>query len=147
MFDETFEKLKDYSLLPLRLGIGIIFFAHGAQKIFPIWGGGGLGKTIQDFGNMGMPAVLTILVAFTEFLGSLGLIFGFLTRLSAFGISMVMLGAIFMVHLKNGFFLNWFCAPNMGHGIEYNIALLAAGITLILSGAGKYSLDAFWFER
>lgn len=146
MLQKIFEKLRDYSLLPLRIAVGIIFIAHGGQKLFPIWGGAGLSQTIQNFSNMGMPSFLTVILAFTEFLGGLGLLFGLLTRLSALGISLVMLGAIFMVHLKNGFFLNWFCAPNVGHGFEYNLALLGAGITLLISGAGKISLDRYLFE-
>lgn len=144
---ELKAKVGDYGLIPLRIAIGIIFIAHGGQKLFPIWGGHGLGATIKMFGQMGMPAILTVLVALTEFFGGIGVLVGLLTRLAALGISFVMLGAIFMVHIGNGFFLNWFCQPGQGHGVEYNIALLSGAITLILLGAGKYSIDSIIFKN
>ena len=98
----------DTGLLVMRLALGIVFFAHGAQKFFGWFGGSGLTATIDGLVKSGIPMPLAYLVPFTEFLGGLGLIFGVLARLSALGISIIMLVAIFKVHLANGFFMNWF---------------------------------------
>jgi putative oxidoreductase len=87
-----------------------------------------------------MPVILAFLIIMGESLGSLALVLGFFGRFMAFGIFMIMMGAIFMVHLSNGFFMNWF-GSQKGEGIEYH--LLAIGLTLIVmaKGSGKFSLD------
>jgi putative oxidoreductase len=131
-----------YGPVIIRLGLGAIFFAHGAQKVLGWWGGPGFSGTIALFAKNGMPAALTVLVMIGEFLGGLGVLVGVLTRLAALGPAIVMVGAIFTVHLKNGFFMNWFCEPGHGHGMEYNLALLAMALSLIVTGAGPLSIDA-----
>jgi putative oxidoreductase len=128
--------------LVIRLSLGAIFFAHGAQKMLGWWGGAGFSGTVEAFTKQGMPAPMAMLVIAAEFFGSLGVFFGCLTRLAAFGIAAVMTGAIFLVHLQNGFFLNWFNVPGRGHGIECNLAYLAMAVSLMLAGAGPLSLDA-----
>lgn len=132
---------KDEALLILRLALGVIFFMHGAQKVLGLFGGPGLQAAIQNFSQMGIPPVLGYTAAFTEFLGGIALIAGLLTRLAALGIGFTMAVAIGKVHLVNGFFVNWSCDAGKGHGIEYNVALLAMALTLILAGGGKYSLE------
>ncbi len=97
--------------------------------------------TVQAMSGMGLPIPLVYVVCFTEFLGGIALVFGILTRLAAFGIMCVMLGAIFTVHLKNGFFINWFLKPGVGHGFEYNLALVAMSLSLILGGPGCCAAD------
>jgi putative oxidoreductase len=129
----------------IRLVLGGIFFAHGAQKALGWWGGLGFAGTVEAFGKQGMPAPLAMLVILGEFLGGIGLIVGCLTRLAAAGIAIIMLGAIFTVHLQNGFFMNWFLEPGRGHGIEANLALLAMALSLMLTGAGPASVDAALF--
>jgi putative oxidoreductase len=131
-----------YAPVVIRLALGVIFVAHGAQKVFGLWGGLGWSGTIEAFAKQGMPAPLSMLVMIGELFGGLGVLVGCLTRLSALGPAIVMVGAIFTVHLPNGFFLNWFNQPGRGHGIEYNLALLAMAISLVLSGAGPLSIDA-----
>ncbi len=131
-----------YSPVIIRLALGVIFFAHGAQKVLGWWGGSGFSGTIALFAKNGMSAPLTVLVMVGEFFGGLGVLVGALTRLAALGPAIVMVGAIFTVHLKDGFFMNWFCQPDRGHGIEYNLALLAMALSLILTGAGPLSIDA-----
>ncbi len=128
--------------LVIRLSLGAIFFAHGAQKMLGWWGGAGFSGTVEAFTKQGMPAPMAMLVIAAEFFGSLGVFFGCLTRLAAFGIAAVMTGAIFLVHLQNGFFLNWFNVPGRGHGIECNLAYLAMAVSLVLAGAGPLSIDA-----
>jgi putative oxidoreductase len=133
---------REEAVLAIRVPLGIIFFAHGAQKVLGIFGGQGLSGTIQSFQEtLGIPALLTVIAAFTEFLGGIAVLLGFLTGLSSLGIVAVMLVAIFRVHLPNGFFMNWYNVPNQGHGIEFNLALLGMALFLVFYGPGKYSLD------
>ncbi|MBI4668713.1 MAG: DoxX family protein [Elusimicrobia bacterium] len=142
------KKFEPYAFIPLRLALGIIFFAHGAQKLFGWFHGTGLTATIANFKSyLGLPAFLTVIAVFTEFFGSIFITIGLMTRLCALGLGFVMTVAIFKVHLANGFFLNWFGTPAKGHGIEYNLALLAICLTLFLGGAGKFSLDEFTAKR
>jgi putative oxidoreductase len=130
------------AVLAIRIPLGVIFFAHGAQKVLGIFGGSGLDGTIQSFNeHLGIPAFLAVIASFTEFFGGIAVLFGFLTVLSSIGLAVVMLVAIFHVHLSSGFFLNWFNVPNVGHGIEYNLALLGMALFLVFYGPGKYSLD------
>lgn len=129
------------SLLLLRIPLGIIFLAHGSQKLFGLFGGHGVAGTISDFQQLGIPPILTILVIIAEFGGGLGILCGFLTRLSAIAIAIDMLGAVAKVHLANGFFLNWYCVPGKGHGLEYNLALLGIAVYLAVQGAGSFSID------
>ncbi len=125
----------------LRLALGIVIFPHGAQKLLGWFGGGGLSATIEFFGQMGMPAIITVLVMVAEFFGSLGLFFGFLTRLGALGIGMVMAGAMFMVHWQNGFFMNW-SGNQAGEGFEFHILAIGLALALLVKGGGRWSVDA-----
>jgi putative oxidoreductase len=122
----------DVSLLVLRLAAGSIFFAHGAQKVLGVWGGPGLSETVRqmELGPLGY------LVAFGEFLGGIGLIFGFLTRFSAAALIVIMVGAIVMVHGKNGFLLQ-------NGGYEYNLALIALLLPIFLMGPGRLAVIRF----
>ena len=130
----------DVSLTFLRLVLGVVFFAHGAQKMLGWFGGHGFHGTMSFFGHLGMPAPVAFLVICTEFFGGLGLIIGLLTRIAALGIGGEMIGAIFMVHLPNGFFMNW-AGNQKGEGFEYHLLAIAVAATLLLRGAGKFSVD------
>ncbi len=137
----TNEQLN-IAIFVLRLALGIVFFAHGAQKVMGWFGGYGLAGTAGAFKNyMKIPAPLTYAASFTEFLGSIFIIAGFITRLSALGLLINMIVAIFKVHVKSGFFLSS-GEPNKGNGYEFNLALATMSIVLILTGAGQYSLDS-----
>jgi putative oxidoreductase len=140
MFQKIVRTNQDVSLTILRLVLGVVFFAHGAQKMLGWFGGFGFHATIGFFAHNGMPAVLAFLVICTEFFGGLGLIVGFLTRVAALGISGLMIGAIFMVHLQNGFFMNWM-GNQKGEGFEYHLLAIAIAATLLLRGAGAFSVD------
>src|SRR5438477_5349310 len=125
----------------LRLVLGIVFFAHGAQKMFGWFGGYGFTGTMGFFtGAMHIPAVFAFLAIAAEFFGGLGLIFGFLTRIAAFGISVNMLVAIAAVHGAFGFFMNW-TGTQKGEGFEYHLLVLAMTAFLMIRGAGAFSLD------
>jgi putative oxidoreductase len=131
---------NDVALTVLRLVLGVVFFAHGAQKLLGWFGGFGFHGTMGFFEHMGMPAPVAFLIICTEFFGGLGLIVGLLTRIAALGIGVEMIGAIFMVHLPNGFFMNWM-GTQKGEGFEYHLLVIAAAATLLLRGAGAFSLD------
>jgi len=128
------------SLLVGRLALGIVMLPHGLQKSIGLFGGGGFSATMGMFTSQGMPALLAFLVILAESAGSLGLLVGFLTRIGAFGIASVMLGAIGMVHWQNGFFMNWF-GKQAGEGFEYHILALGLALALLIGGGGKASVD------
>jgi putative oxidoreductase len=119
-------------LAVLRVVLGIIFIAHGAQKFFVF----GIEGAINAFNQMGVPlnVVTAPLVATLELFGGAALIIGLLTRLTALGLAINMLGAIAFVKAKGGFF-----SPN---GMEFELILFAAAVALALTGAGAFSVDA-----
>src|SRR6266513_2495602 len=103
LFTRLISTSDDVALTILRLVLVVVFFAHGSQKVFGWFGGYGFHATVGFFSHLGMPVPITLLIMATEFFGGLGLIVGFLTRIPALGITCLMLGAVFMVHLPNGF--------------------------------------------
>ncbi|MBI5763322.1 MAG: DoxX family protein [Planctomycetes bacterium] len=117
----------EVSLLILRVVVGIIFAAHGSQKLFGAFGGKGLSKTVEMMGTMGYP------VTIGEFFGGLGLVVGFLCRFSAASLIVIMIGAIGMVHGKNGFF-------SQGGGFEYNLALIGLLAPIMIAGPGFFAI-------
>lgn len=125
----------------LRLVLGVIFFAHGAQKMLGWFGGYGFTGTMGFFTHaMHIPPFFAFLAIAAEFFGGLGLIVGFLTRIAAFGIFANMIVAIAMVHQQFGLFMNWTGAQK-GEGYEYHLLVLAITIFLMIRGAGASSLD------
>jgi putative oxidoreductase len=137
----VFGTYASWSHLVLRLGLGIIFFAHGSQKTFGWFGGHGLAATIGGFRQMNVPPAATALAAFTECFGGLALIVGLLARPAAVGLILVMLVAIAKVHGRHGFFLNFAMTPGKGHGYEFNLALIAMALSILIGGAGALSID------
>ncbi|MBI2355138.1 MAG: DoxX family protein [Deltaproteobacteria bacterium] len=134
--------------LMVRIPLGLIFMAHGSQKLLGLFGGQGLTATFRTFEEkMGIPPIFTLLAIIAEFGGGFGVLTGFLTRLSATGISAVMLVAIYKVHWAHGFFLNGACVPGRGHGIEFNVALLGMALYLLVAGGGQWCLDRLIFRR
>lgn len=131
-----------WSALALRLPIGIIFAAHGAQKLFGWFGGYGLEGTAGWMDSIGLsPGMLMALLAgAAEFFGGLALIIGLLTRPAAAALAVAMLVAIFAVHFENGLFM-------ANNGYEFGLALLAASVSLLFSGAGKLSVDELLAKR
>ncbi|MFQ5682280.1 MAG: DoxX family protein [Candidatus Binatia bacterium] len=143
------QRFPPWAPLVMRLALGVIFVAHGGQKLFGLWGGVGLSATMETFEkHMGIPPFLTVIAAASEFFGGLAVLVGFLTRPAALALGTVMLVALFKAHLSHGFFMNWGLVPGRGHGIEFDIALLALSIALLLTGPGKGSLDSWLgFEK
>ena len=140
MIRKLLATTNDILPLVLRLALGVVIFPHGAQKLLGWFGGGGFSATMQGMTGMGLPGAIVFLVIVAEFFGSLGLITGFLTRFSAFGIAMVMLGAIFTVHAKVGFFMNWM-GQQQGEGFEYHLLVLGIALALMIRGGGRFSVD------
>jgi putative oxidoreductase len=131
-----------WAMLVLRLALGTIFLAHGSQKVLGLFGGPGLSGTFKMFGGMGIPPFFAALDIAAEFLGGLFLIIGFLTRVFALGIAVVMVVAVYMVHWQNGFFMNWFGRMPAGkEGFEFHILAFGAAIALAIKGGGRLSLD------
>jgi len=110
----------------VRVVLGIIFFAHGAQKVFGWFGGYGLKGTTGYLSLLGFRFPSHNLVCFFELLGGIGLVLGLLTRPAALAVAIVMVGAVLKVHAANAFFLNWELTPGKGHGLEANLAFLGA---------------------
>jgi putative oxidoreductase len=131
--------MRPYGATVLRLCAGVVFLAHGAQKLFGLWGGPGLTGTTALFTTLGLPYPypLALLVAVTEFAGGALLIFGGLTRWVALALAIDMAVAIWKVHYTNGFFLN----ARGGQGSEFAMVLLGAMLCLILTGPGALSWD------
>jgi putative oxidoreductase len=143
----SFDATDLIAPLMLRIPLGLIFMAHGSQKLLGLFGGKGLTATFAGFErDLGIPAIFTLLAIIAEFGGGFGILTGFLTRLSAAGISAVMLVAIYKIHWAHGFFLNMSCLAGRGHGIEYNIALLGIALYLLIAGGGRWCLDRLVFK-
>lgn len=128
--------------LALRIPVGIIFAAHGAQKLFGWFGGYGLEGTGGWMDSIGLSpgVVMAFLAGAAEFFGGIALVLGLLTRPAAFALSIAMLVAIFAVHFQNGLLMS-------NNGYEFGLALLAASVSLLFSGAGKASVDSVLAKR
>ena len=141
MLRMIFGTQNDYTGLIMRLVLGGVMLPHGLQKVFGIFGGAGLQATMNTFtAKLGLPAGVAVLVIMAESAGAIGLIFGFCTRLCALGIALVMGGAIFLIHARYGFFMNWHGGGG-GEGYEYHLLAIGLAVALLLHGGGKWSLD------
>ncbi len=123
--------------LPLRLALGIIFIAHGAQKVFGVWGGPGWSNFIAaptPFSFMRPTWLWMSMAAISELVGGILVLLGLLTRVGAFFLAITMLVAMFGVHWSRGFFLG-------NQGIEYTVALLGMSLALLIAGGGRLSVD------
>ncbi|MCE0483561.1 MAG: DoxX family protein [Methylacidiphilales bacterium] len=124
-----------------RIFLAIVFFPHGAQKVLGWFGGYGFTATMAMFtGKMGLPYAIALLPVATEFLGSIALFFGFFTRIAALATAVNMLVAILLVHISNGFFMNW-SGKQAGEGFEYHLLAIGMALALVAAGGGKFSVD------
>jgi putative oxidoreductase len=135
-----FGTSADSGALVARLTIALVMFPHGAQKVLGWFGGHGFSATMHHFTDSGIPAVFAFLAILAEFAGPIALLFGFLSRVAAFGIAVVMAVAIITVHAKFGFFMNWM-GQQPGEGFEYHLLMLGLSLVVMIRGGGRWSVD------
>ncbi len=142
LINKTLAANAGWEVLILRVPIGLIFAAHGSQKLFAWFGGYGLEGTGQWMASVGLQPdfLMALLAGSAEFFGGVGLILGLFTRASAAVNALTMLVALLAVHLGKGFFMDT-------HGIEYALALLSASAALMFIGGGRYSVDDYLLKN
>lgn len=140
MFHRLIETSNDWTVTTLRLAAGIMIFPHGLQKTFGWFGGPGFSAQMAGFESSHIPAVFAFLAIMAEFLGGMGLILGALTRIAAFALAVDMSVAVYIVHWRNGWFMNW-SGQQKGEGFEFHILAVAMAIVLMARGGGAASVD------
>ena len=136
----------DPLLLIARVVLGVVMFAHGSQKLFGIFGGGGLDAAYGFFASFGIPPWLATLGMVAEFGGAIALLLGLCCRIAAAGLIINMLVAIVVVHGRFGLFMNW-GGQQGGEGIEFHLITIALLLTILARGAGPMSVDHAWAQR
>ena len=129
-----------------RVVLGLVMLPHGLQKISTLFGGHGYAATYHGFTAHGIPGVLAFLVTVGEGLCAALLVLGCLSRVAVLGTIAIMIGAILLVHLPNGFFMNWM-GQQAGEGFEYHLLAIALGLVVFLSGSGIASIDRLLMRR
>src|SRR6267378_1236019 len=138
MFRRLIGTADDSVIAILRLVLGAVFFAHGAQKALGWFGGYGFSGTMGFFtGMLHIPAPLAFLAICAEFLGGIGLVVGALGRVAAFGIACNMIVAVLMVHGRFGMFMNW-SGQQKGEGFEYHLLAMVIAVVLMARGSGAF---------
>jgi putative oxidoreductase len=138
---------NNWASLIIRLSVGIVVFPHGAQKLFGWFGGPGFTGTMGFLTGAHLPWIIALLVILIESIGSLLLIFGFLTRVAALGMLVNFIGIVYTSHAYNDFFMNWYGTPNKGEGLEYHLLIIGISLALLIAGGGKWSVDAALSRR
>ena len=142
-----FQTDDGWAGLILRLTLGFVMFPHGAQKLLGSFGGLGFDGTMGFFTQkMGLPWLIALLIIIGESFGSLALLAGLLTRFTAASLAVIMFGAITLVHLPHGFFMNWF-GQQKGEGFEYHLLVIGIAAALLVTGGGKWSIDRELADR
>lgn len=131
---------NEYSLALARILLGVVFFAHGAQKMLGWFGGSGFSDTVATFAKFGMPTIVALYAIFVEFFGSLSLLFGLFSRLAALALIVEMIGAVLTIHIHFGLFMNWM-GQQKGEGFEYHLITIALALLILVQGAGGLSVD------
>ena len=141
MFRKLMSTTDDLAATILRLSLGVVFFAHGAQKALGWFGGFGFNGTMGFFTQkLNIPAPFAVLAIAAEFLGGMGLVVGLLSRIAAFGIACNMAIAVALIHIHIGFFANWY-GNQKGEGFEFHILAVAIALAIMIKGSGALSLD------
>ncbi|HSC56202.1 MAG TPA: DoxX family protein [Nitrospira sp.] len=142
-----FQTDDGWAGLILRLTLGFVMVPHGAQKLLGWFGGFGFDGTMGSFTQkMGLPWLIALLIIIGESFGSLALLAGLLTRFTAASLAVIMFGAITLVHLPHGFFMNWF-GQQKGEGFEYHLLVIGIAAALLVTGGGKWSIDRELADR
>ena len=141
MKKNLFAAHNDWTGLIVRLTIGVILFPHGAQKALGLFGGFGFNATLDYFtGTLHLPWLISFLIVFIEFAGSVLLLAGAGSRIWAALVVVLMTGIIFTSHIHNGFFMNWF-GNQKGEGYEFHLLVIGLSVAVLVNGSGKYSVD------
>jgi putative oxidoreductase len=146
MFKRLLQTTNDPVFTVIRLVLGLVFFAHGAQKMLGWFGGYGFSGSLSAFSTSGMPMLLALFVILTEFFGSVALICGAFARVASGAIALLMVGAIAMVHAHFGFYMNWF-GQQKGEGFEYHLLAIGLAVVVLVRGAGSFSVDGLLSKR
>lgn len=146
VMDWIFATADSIPLFLARIGLGIVFIPHGLQKVSTLFGGYGFSGTMHFFTGQGIPAIFAFLAIMAEFLGSIGLLVGFLSRIAAFGVMCNMIVAVMLVHAPNGFFMNW-AGDQKGEGFEFHLLAITLALVVIAGGAGRWSVDRAIYRR
>ncbi len=140
MLNKITNTRNGLDLTLLRLALGGVLFAHGAQKMLGWFGGGGFNATINGFGQyMHISAPVAVMVIFIEFFGSLLIITGAFTRIAALAVFGLFIGIVLFTH-TGSFFMNW-GGDAKGEGLEYFLLIYGMALALIVGGAGRFSVD------
>ncbi len=140
MFDKVIRTDTSAAQLLIRVALGVVIWPHGAQKVLGWFGGPGLAKTMQIFAGLGFAAPATVALLVVEFIGSVLLILGLLTRVWALGIGISISICMALNHVQNGFFMNWL-GTQRGEGYEYHLLVIGIALALVVRGGGMLSLD------
>ena len=147
MLDKLLNTDSDnWGALVARVFLGVVILPHGLQKLLGMFGGYGFSATVDYFSSIGIPSLIGVLIVLGESFGALFLILGLISRISAAGIAIIMLGAILMAHGQYGFFMNWF-GNQAGEGYEYHLLAIGLSNVVIIAGGGKWSLDKELLNR
>lgn len=141
MIESLTGTLADWIVGIARVVLGVIFFAHGAQKMLGWYGGSGLASSMRTFTeHLHLPSTLAFFVIAGELASGVGLIVGLFSRIAAVFIALTMVGAIATVHFRFGLFMDWF-GSQKGHGIEYHLLAIVLALVVFVKGGGAFSLD------
>ncbi|MHB8882957.1 MAG: DoxX family protein [Thermodesulfovibrionales bacterium] len=146
MLKKIFATDDSLVLLVLRLMLALVFFPHGAQKVFGWYGGNGFGPTLGFFVSKGIPAALAFLAIMAESAGVAALVAGLFTRVAALGLAVNMVICAAANHVQNGFFMNW-TGKQAGEGFEFHILVVAIALGLMIGGGGRWSLDGLISQK
>jgi len=146
MKNKLFNTTDSWTMIILRVILGLVILPHGAQKLLGWFGGYGFTGTMNFFtGTVGLPWIIGFLVIIIEFFGSILLIAGIGTRIIAALYIVLAIGIAVSSHIQNGFFINW-GGSQAGEGFEYFILWIALSIALLINGGGKYSADKLFLK-
>lgn len=143
----SIEKKLGLTLLIARISLGVVIFAHGAQKLLGWFGGFGYEASMQYFTEtQGFPYLVGLLVILGESLGAIALILGLFGRFMSASLFVIMLGALYFDHAQHGFFMNWF-GNQAGEGFEFDLLVFGLSLAVMINGSGAFSLDHLLFKK
>ncbi len=147
MIRKIIKTNDNWGQLITRLTLGLVLLPHGAQKMLGLFGGYGFSSTLETLTKqMQLPWVIAFLVIIIEFFGAISLIFGFLNRIWSLAIIFLFLGIIFTAQIEHGFFMNWF-GIQKGEGYEYSLLIIGLAMSILINGAGKFSIDSLIIKK